>query len=77
MMATQGTTTLPTNEQLEKLRERYPTGCRVVLLEMDDPAVPPAGAHGTVVGIDDAGSIMVEWDNGSGLNVLYGIDHVR
>ena len=27
--------------------------------------------------IDDTGSLMVNWDNGSGLNVIYGIDRVR
>ena len=30
-----------------------------------------------VTGIDDTSSIMVDWDNGSGLNCLYGIDRVR
>ena len=44
---------------------------------MDDVAAPPIGTYGTVTGIDDTGSILVDWDNGSGLNVLYGIDRVR
>lgn len=34
-------------------------------------------AKGTVIGVDDTGSIMVRWDNDSGLNVLYGIDRCR
>ena len=38
---------------------------------------PPAGTKGTVIGVDDTGSIMVSWDNGSGLNVIYGVDSVR
>ena len=29
------------------------------------------------MGIDATGSIMVDWDNGSGLSVLYGIDRVK
>ena len=32
---------------------------------------------GTVMGVDDTASIMVAWDNGSGLNVVYGEDSCR
>lgn len=63
--------------RLEALRKEYPTGCRIELLKMDDHFAPPAGTKGTVIGIDDIGSIMVRWDNGSGLNVAYGEDLVR
>ncbi|WP_407399238.1 DUF4314 domain-containing protein [Anaerovibrio sp.] len=41
---------------------------------MDDPQAPPQGTRGTVLGVDDIGSIMVSWDNGSGLNLAYGED---
>ena len=44
---------------------------------MNDAFALPAGTRGTVTGIDDAGSIMVNWDNCSGLNVLYSIDRMR
>ena len=44
---------------------------------MDDPQAPPIGTHGTVIGVDDIGSIMVRWDNGSGLSVAYGEDSCR
>ena len=60
-----------TKEQLEALRSRYPAGTRVELLQMDDVQAPPIGTKGTVTGVDDVGSLMVNWDNGSGLNVLY------
>ena len=66
-----------TKEQLEALRSRYPAGTRVELLQMDDVQAPPVGTLGTVWGVDDIGSIMVHWDNGSGLNVVYGIDVCR
>ena len=39
------------------------------LLEMDDIQAPPIGTEGTVVHVDDTGSICVRWDTGSGLNV--------
>ena len=61
-------------EALQALRERYPRGTRVELVQMDDPQAPPIGTKGTVIGVDDIGSIMVHWDNGSGLNVAYGVD---
>lgn len=63
--------------ELEALRSHYPAGTRVELLQMDDVQVPPIGTKGIVTGVDDTGSIMVSWDNGSGLNVIYGIDRVR
>jgi hypothetical protein len=44
---------------------------------MDDAQAPPVGTRGTVIGVDDTGSIMVNWDNGSGLNVIYGVDHCK
>lgn len=64
-------------EQLIALRKIYPAGTRVELVQMDDMQAPPAGTRGTVVGVDDTGSLMVNWDNGSGLNVIYGVDVVR
>lgn len=68
---------MPTKETLELLRITFPKGCRVELLQMDDVQAPPLGTRGTVTGIDDTGSLLVDWDNGSGLNVIYGIDLVR
>jgi hypothetical protein len=44
---------------------------------MDDAQAPPVGTRGTVIGVDDTGSIMVDWDNGSGLNIIYGVDRCR
>ena len=64
-------------EALQALRERFPAGTRVELVQMDDPQAPPIGTKGTVIGVDDIGSIMVTWDNGSGLNVAYGVDICR
>lgn len=64
-------------EALQALRERFPNGTRVELLQMDDPQAPPIGTKGTVRGVDDIGSIMVAWDNGCGLSVAYGEDICR
>ena len=65
------------HETVERLRRQYPAGCRVELLEMNDTQAPPVGTLGTVIGVDDIGSIMVRWDNGCGLSVAYGEDRCR
>jgi len=64
-------------EILEKLRKQYPPGTRVELIRMEDIQAPPTGTQGTVTGVDDIGSIMVSWDNGSSLSVVYGEDSCR
>ncbi len=67
----------PSREKVEELRKMYPAGCRVELLHMDDPQAPPIGTIGEVQGVDDAGSIMVAWSNGSTLSVCYDEDLCR
>ena len=62
-------------ETIEYLRESFPRGCRVEILRMEDPQAPPVGTLGTVIGVDDLGTIHVNWDNGSGLGVAYGEDY--
>lgn len=64
------------NELIDTRKRDYPAGCRVVLDLMDDKFAPPQGTQGTVTGVDARGSIMVDWDNGSGLNVT-DIDRVH
>ena len=64
-------------EILEKLRKQYPPGTRVELIRMEDIQAPSTGTQGTVIGVDDIGSIMVSWDNGSSLSVVYGEDSCR
>lgn len=67
----------PNKEQIELLRKKYTKGTRVELLQMEDMQAPPRGTKGTVYGVDDTGSLLVHWDNGSGLNVIYGVDSCR
>ena len=67
----------PSNEIIEQLRRECPAGTRVELLRMDDAQAAPTGTQGTVLGADDTGPVIMRWDNGSGLNVVYGEDVVR
>lgn len=66
----------PKPEILKALREQYPAGCRVRLNHMSDPYRPDLkeGALGTVMHVDDTGTIHVSWDCGSTLGVLLGVD---
>ena len=36
-----------------------------------------AGAGGTVVAVDDIGTVHIAWDNGSSLGAAYGVDRIR
>lgn len=65
-------------EELDALREKYPKGCRVELVKMDDPyRKMPSGMEGVVEGVDDIGTIHVRWSNGSHLGIAYGEDECR
>ena len=66
------------SEIVEMLRDRYPEGCRVQLVCMNDPytrLVP--GDQGEVAFVDDIGTVHVHWDNGSSLGVAYGEDVIK
>lgn len=67
----------PSREIVEQVRKKYPAGTRVKLLKMDDCQAPPIGTQGSVTGVDDTASVMVEWDNGSHLYVIFGEDEIR
>ena len=67
----------PDRETVERIRREYPAGTRIALIAMDDVQSPPVGTHGTVLAVDDAASLLVHWDNGSTLNVIYRVDRMR
>lgn len=65
-------------ETIEQIRKTYPVGCRVMLVQMDDPysRLQP-GDQGTVELVDDTGTVFVSWDCGSDLGIVYGADQIR
>ena len=70
----------PAREDIERIRQEYPQGTRIELLQMDDSQAPPPGTIGTVdgvTGVYDVGSILMSWDNGSSLKVILGQDRIR
>ena len=68
---------MPTRREVERLNARYTKGLRIELIQMDDPQAPPAGTRGAVIAVDDIGSLIVNWDNGCGLNAIPGKDRFR
>jgi hypothetical protein len=67
-----------TDENLKRHKEKYPAGTKVELLHMEDPYRQlPKGLKGVVSNVDDAGTVHVQWENGSSLGVAYGIDSIR
>ena len=68
---------LPSKERLAQIRADFQPGTRVVLEYMDDAFAPPIGTCGTVIAVDDLGDLIMQWDNGSGLNVCMEVDRVR
>ena len=68
----------PSRDTVDKLRKEYPEGTRLVLISMDDPySKLVSGDKGTVVSVDDAGTLHMMWDTESHLGLVYGEDSFR
>lgn len=61
--------------KVEMVKAIYPPGTRIMLDSMgDDPRPIPSGMKGTVVSVDDIGTIHCSFDNGRRLGLIYGED---
>lgn len=68
----------PARATVERIKREYPSGTRVVLVEMNDPyRTMSEGLKGTVSCVDDTGTIHVDWDNGCHLGIVCGEDFCR
>ena len=65
---------IPDRNTVGLLRDRFPEGRRVRLVQMDDPQAPPQGTEGSVMFVDDTGTVHVKWDTGGSLGAVYGVD---
>jgi hypothetical protein len=61
-----------------ELAMKWPKGSRVELVHTSDPYTNlQPGDRGTVVFVDDLGTLFVNWDNGSSLGMVPGQDQYR
>ena len=69
----------PSRDEVQRVREMYPVGCRVELVELGREPFSrlKPGDCGTVTHVDDIGTVFVNWDCGSGLGMVYKVDHIR
>lgn len=64
--------------QVDRLKNQYPSGTRIELLSsMNDIQPIESGSKGTVIAVDDIGTIHMRWDNGRGLGLIPREDHFK
>ena len=64
--------------QAERYKEQYPPGTRIMLLRMgNDPNPVEDNTLGTVIAVDDIGTLHCSFDNGRSLGVVPGEDSFR
>lgn len=66
------------NRMIQMYKEIYKKGTRIECISMDDPYHPiEPGTKGTVVAVDDIGTIHMKWDNGRTLGLVPGEDQFK
>ena len=64
--------------RINRLKDTYPEGTRVELISMDDPySKLQTGEKGTVMCVDDMGTVHINWDSGSTLGLVPGEDSFK
>lgn len=68
-----------THNKVKMYKELYPKGTRVMLLHMgdDDPNPVEDGTRGTVVAVDDTGTVHCVFDSGRSLGLVPDADSFR
>ena len=62
----------------QMIKDRYPAGTRIMLLHMgNDPNPIAPNTRGTVVAVDDIGTVHCDFDNGRSLGIVPGEDTFR
>lgn len=62
---------------LDKIKELYPIGCRVRLVEMQDKYPVKKGTFGTVMDVNPLGDLEVKWDDGRSLSIILEVDRIE
>ncbi len=67
-----------TTEQVARIKEQYPKGTVIELEDMYEEVNPvPSGTCGIVMGVDDAGQILMNWNNGRTLSLIANKDSFK
>lgn len=67
-----------TEEELMKIKQEYSKGTNIELIKMYDYINPvPAGTKGIIDFVDNIGTVHVNWENGSSLGLVIGIDEFK
>ena len=62
----------------QRMKDNYPPGTRIMLLSMgDDPRPVEGNTRGTVMAVDDIGTLHCDFDNGRSLGIVPGEDSFR
>ena len=65
-------------KEIKRIKEQYLPGTRIQMIKMKDPYHPiPKGTIGTVLYVDDVGTIHPKWDNGRSLGVCLDVDEIE
>ena len=65
----------PSRDEIEALRKKYPPGTMLRLIRMvDDPNPVEPGTIGEIITNDDAGHLIMRWQNGRSLSLIAGVD---
>lgn len=57
-------------KEVEARKKKFRPGMRIRIQHMEDEQAPPSGTEGTVIDVDDIGSVLMKWDNGSSLSLI-------
>ena len=61
-----------------KIKQEYSKGTNIELIKMYDYINPvPAGTKGIIDFVDHIGTLHVNWENGSSLGLVIGIDEFK
>lgn len=64
-----------TQEEIKELKQKFTTGTRIMLISMADDIHPiPPKTKGTVIFVDDIGTVHCNFDNGRSLGLIMGED---
>ena len=62
------------SREVQRIKDQYPVGTRIVVDYMDDPRPIAPGTKGTVRVVDDMGTVHCDFDNGRRLGLIPGED---